>query len=145
MQSIEFNLSEYSCNCILSDQIFWRVLCQSPVRLGRAAGSKSETQLIFCFPKGLHHLKILSRGFKALTPLLQETGGVRCHGDVIIIVSLSLGTDFGVVCSETSCTLIDFCMWQLCVGEFACVFSWKAIKHENQTVCVFFSTLHRGQ
>lgn len=38
--------------------------------------------------------------------------------------------------AETSCELIDFCMWRLCVGECACVFSWKAIKHENQTVCV---------
>ncbi len=42
---------------------------------------------------------MLSRVFKALTPLLQETRGVCCHGNVIIIVSLSLDADFGMVCS----------------------------------------------
>lgn len=38
--------------------------------------------------------------------------------------------------AETSCELIDFCMWRLCVVECVCVFSWKAITHEKQTVCV---------
>lgn len=54
--------------------------------------------MILCFPTGLYHLKILTRVFKAITSLLQETWRVCCHGNVIIIVSLSLGADFGVVC-----------------------------------------------
>lgn len=80
------------------------------------------------FPKGLHQLKILSRPLKALSLLLQETKGGSCHGNVIIIVSLSLGADFGVVGSEYVGR--DFLRANrflhvaiVCVGECACVFS----------------------
>ncbi len=149
---IELVVNQENCfNCI-----FVRFFGELSVSLPFDSAEQQEACDSTLFPKRSPSPENAVRVFKALIPLLQETRGVCCHGNVIIIVSLSLGADFGVVCTgyvgRDFLRANRFLHVAIVCGWMCMCVSWKAITHEKQTVCVCvcgvcvcYYTSHRGQ